>query len=102
MSGRVTLDPKSVSETLFVYFDFSDELGPTEIILTQAVAATVYSGEDDNPEDIIDGAATHSGKEASQSITGGLVGVTYQLACTITTDLGQILIKLAFLSIEDD
>lgn len=102
MSGKVVLDPKGVSETLFVYFDFSDELSPTELILTEDVEATVYSGTDATPSAIIDGAASHSGNEVSQSITGGVAGVTYQLKCSIGTDLGQLLVKLAFLTVEDD
>lgn len=102
MSGKVILDPKGVSETLFIYFNFADELSSTELILTHEVAATVYSGEDAAPEDIIDGSATHSGSEVSQSITGGLAGVTYLLACSIGTDQGQVLTKTAYLVVEDD
>lgn len=102
MSGRVILDPKGVSETLFVYFDFASEMAATETILTQLVEASVYSGTDAAPEDIIDGSASHSGTEVTQSITGGLVGVTYQLKCSVGTDANQVLVKLAFLTVEDD
>jgi len=102
VSGRIIFDTKPVSETATYQFDFSDEMVPEEVIFTQEVVATVYSGTDLTPEAIISGDASHSGSVVSQDITAGTVGVTYLLACSVGTSNGQILIKLAYLTVESD
>lgn len=90
---------KKVGETAPTTFDFTSQLGATETISTQVVAATVYSGVDANPSAIISGAATASGKIVSQVLTAGVSGVIYQLLCTITTSLGKTLQQASYLAV---
>lgn len=102
MSNQVFLPPKLVGESPILPFDFASRLGVTETISTQVVTATVYSGVDATPSSIISGSATASGTIVSQKVTAGVLGVIYQLACTITTSLGQTLLLTGFLAIVPD
>lgn len=100
--SRSILSPKQQGATKTTTFDFTSDLAIGETISTQVVAASVYSGVDGTPSGIISGVASASGAIVSQKITGGVVGVIYQLLCTITTSLGQTLIQSAFLTIIPD
>lgn len=102
MSGRVDLPPKYSGDTKTYQFDFSSQLTSGETISTQSVAATVYSGTDSSPSSIISGSASASGAVVSQKITAGTVGVIYELACTITTSLGQTLVLTGYLAVIPD
>lgn len=93
---------KSESETVLVDFDFAAGLGEGETLLGQDVAATVYSGTDAAPEDLIDGSATASGSVVQQSITGGVAGVQYLLTASVGTSAGQSLIITGYLTVESD
>lgn len=97
--GRVIFDPKRSGETVTLQFDFASRLAVSETISTQSVAASVYSGTDASPSAIISGSATASGTIVSQKITAGTIGVTYSLACTITTSAGQTLLMVGFLTV---
>lgn len=88
---RQALEPKFVGETADRVFDFTSSLAAAETISTQSVAASVYSGVDPSPGDLIDGAASASGAQVTQSLTGGVAGVVYALVCTVTTSLSQTL-----------
>lgn len=77
-------------------------LGAGETISTQSVAASVYSGTDASPSSIISGSASASGAVVSQKITAGVVGVLYELACTITTSAGQTLVLTGYLAVLPD
>lgn len=90
---------KKAGEVGPVTFDFTSSMAVTETISTQSVAATVYSGVDANPSAIISGAATASLKVVSQTLTGGVSGVIYQLLCTITTSLGKTLQQSSYLTV---
>jgi len=86
-------------------FDFSDELAIGETISTQAVTATVYSGTDASPSSLISGSASASGAVVSQNITTvsvGVVGVIYELLCSITTSASQTLKKIGLLAFIPD
>lgn len=91
MSGRVPFAGKYLGESPLVAFDFTSSLAIPETISTQTVTASVYSGVDSNPSALISGAASASGAIVTQKVTGGVVGVVYELLCTITTSLGQTL-----------
>lgn len=97
--GTQPLPLKKVGETAPVVFDFTAALATTETISTQSVAAVVYSGVDANPSAVISGAATANLKLVSQSVTGGVSGVIYQLTCTITTSLGKTLQQSAYFAV---
>ncbi len=100
--SRVTLQPKLAGETVATVFDFTSRLAATETISTQVVTATTYSGTDASPSSIVSGSASASGQKVTQKITGGTLGVTYVLLCTITTSASQTLELSAFLTIIPD
>lgn len=100
--SRVTFLPKLLGETVTETFDFTSRLAAAETISTQVTTATVYSGTDASPSSIISGSASSSGQKVTQKITGGTLGVTYLLLCTITTSASQTLELSAFLTIIPD
>lgn len=102
MSGRAIFDPKLLGETKVISFDFTSDLAIGETISTQTVVATTYSGTDASPSSIISGGASVSGAVVSQKVTGGVLGVMYELLCTITTSAGQTLQKSGFLAVSPD
>ena len=99
---RITLDGKPTGVTKNVQIDFTSQLAIGETISTQVVAATVYSGTDASPSAVISGAATASGAVVTQKITAGVVGVIYELLCTITTSASQTLELSAYLAAVPD
>lgn len=90
---RVTFPPLAAGEKRTVYFPFLAGLAVGETISTKVVAASVYSGTDASPEDLISGSAGSAGTTVSQLIDGtaAVLGVVYHLVCTITTSAGQTL-----------
>jgi hypothetical protein len=99
MSNRVPLGPKLVSETRQYSFNFLSRLSAGETILTGTCSASVYSGNDPTPSNIIQGAASINGPIVNQLITGGALGTIYEIACRVTTSLGQVLSLLGYLAI---
>lgn len=99
MSGRVTFAGKYAGETVKVTFDFTSMLASGETLSTEVVTATVYSGTDASPSSVISGAASASGAVVTQTITGGTLGVVYELKCTVTTSASQILILTGYFPI---
>lgn len=102
MTSRAILDPKLLGETKTETFDFTSSLAIGETISTQSVVASTYSGTDASPSSIISGSASSSGAIVSQKVTGGVLGVMYELLCTITTSAGQTLQQSGFLAIVPD
>jgi hypothetical protein len=99
MANREIFDAKPPTDTKIFYFDFTSNLAVGETISTQTVSATVWSGTDATPSNIISGSASASGAIVSQKITAGTLGVTYTILCTITTSLGQTLTQAGYLAI---
>lgn len=99
---RVDFSPKLLGEIYNVSFDFTSRLISGETLSTQIVAASVYSGTDASPSSLISGAASASGAVATQKITGGTVGVIYELKCTVTTSAGQTLVLVGLLPVISD
>ena len=97
--SRVILGSKYSGEILNVKFDFLSSLAPTETISTKIVTASVYSGVDPGPASLIAGAASSSGTVVTQKVLGGVMGVTYELLCSITTSTGQTLQQSGYLAI---
>ncbi len=100
--SRVVLPPKLAGDIKNVQFDFTSSLAIGETISTQAVTASVFSGTDAAPGNIIRGAASASGNIVTQKLTGGVVGVLYELLCSITTSLGQTVQLAAHLAVTQD
>ena len=82
-------------------FSFLSALAVAETISTQSVAATVFSGTDASPSDVVSGAASASGAVVTQTIdaTAAVAGVIYHLVCTITTSASQTLQAGGYLAI---
>ena len=95
-------EPKLVGETKNYSADFADDLGAGETISSKSVTASVYSGTDAVPSNIVSGAATSSGSIVSQNITGGVLGVVYKLVYQITTSVGRTLQKAGWLVVVQD
>lgn len=87
--SKIILENKTSGETVIETFNFTSRLALSETISTASTVAVVYSGTDASPSALISGAATISGQTVTQKVTGGVLGVTYRLTCTITTSLGQ-------------
>ncbi len=103
--GHLSFNPKHQGETCYPSqpFDFISVLAASETISTQVVTASVYSGVDANPSAIISGAAAvQNTTQVWQLFTAGVVGVIYELLCTITTSLGQTLSISAFMAVVPD
>lgn len=100
--SRVIFEGKLLGETSTVQFSFLSRLGASETISSASIAASVYSGTDAAPSAIINGSASIGGSTVSQSITGGTLGVTYELLCTANTSLSQVLQLSGFLVIMPD
>jgi len=95
----IILPSKPTGETITVVFPFLDILAFGESITGATVAATVFSGTDASPSDILVGLATSSAMQVIQMVGAGIAGVIYQLTCTITTSNSNILVKSANLAV---
>lgn len=82
-------------ELVIEQFDFTSQLAVGVTISTKVVLATVYSGTDVSPQDIVSGTATNAGAVVSQKVDASkaVIGVLYTLLCTVTTSDGQTLQK---------
>ena len=100
--SRVVQQPKKLSEVKQYFWDFSSYLQTSETISAQVVTATVYSGTDTSPSSLINGVATLSGNIVAQSLTGGVVGVMYNLQCKVTTSFSNTLVLNSFIVVEPD
>lgn len=97
--SRVTFPPKLASEKLALEFDFTSRLAASETISTKSVVAVVYSGSDPTPQNLIFGSATASGQVVTQLVRDGVLGVMYEVTCTITTSAGQTLQLAGYLAV---
>lgn len=93
---------KLLGETKFLSEDFASDLVIGVTISTKVVTASVFSGTDASPSTLISGAATSSGTVVSQKVTGGVLGVLYELLWQVTTSDGQTLQHASFLAIAPD
>lgn len=103
MTFRVDLPTKLAGETKnYNQFDFSGDLAASETISTKVVTATVYSGVDPSPSSLVSGSASSTGAVVSQILTGGVLGVIYEILCTVTTSAGQTLERVGYLAVVPD
>jgi len=101
-AGRVIFKPKHVSDTDTLKFNFISAMKPRDSILTKVVTASVYSGTDANPSNLIVGSALSNGTLVTQRVCNGVAGVVYELKCTITTASGNTLVMTGYLHVIAD
>ena len=99
MNNRIILDPKPAAVTRNEIFPFISGLAVGETITTANCFASVYTGTDPSPQSIVNGPATINGTSVIQSFTDGIEGNIYEVACLITTSLGQSLSLAAYYAI---
>ena len=92
---------KRTPETVNLTWDCTHLLVSGETISTAAITASVLSGTDANPQDIVSGSASIAGAKVTQTIVAGVDGVTYALICKITTSASQTLEIPARLKVTD-
>jgi hypothetical protein len=103
--GHLSFQPKRQSETCYTSqpFDFIASLQVGETINSCTTTATVYSGTDLVPGNILSGSpAIVNSTQVIQLITGGVVGVIYEISCKIITSLGQSVVLAGFMAIIPD
>lgn len=93
---------KDQTEIVPVNFDFTLPLGAATIstaVVDVSVLTADSTAADATPNNLKSGSAIISGKIVSQKLTGGVVGVTYHLRCTITTSDAQTITKAADIAV---
>jgi hypothetical protein len=92
------LTAKDELDVVPVVFDFTLQLGAATInsaSVAVSVVAAASTGSDANPNNLKSGLAAISGAKVSQMLTGGVVGVTYHLRCTIITSDSRTIVLAA-------
>lgn len=98
--NRITLPSKYSGDTLKQVFDFASMIVAGETISSAQTFCTVYSGVDSNPQIVVNGAATISGTQVTQSFTGGVEGTLYWVRCQVVTSASQTLNLQGVLAVE--
>ncbi len=103
--GHLNFQPKRQSETCYTSqpFDFIASLQVGETINSCTLNASVYSGTDPVPGNLLFGSpAIVNSTQVIQLVTGGVVGVIYEISCKILTSLGQNVVLAGFLAVIPD
>jgi hypothetical protein len=82
--------------------DFISKLQQGETISSATAAASVYSGSDPDASALITGSPSISGTVVYITVSGGVLGVTYEIRITATTSLGQQIPLTGYLSVVPD
>ena len=86
---QVPLEPKKISEDIYVFFNFFDQMEWGETIGTPVVTVDNFSGTDYNPSAILSGAAVVvEGTQVRQRIIDGMPGCLYLLTATVIGSSG--------------
>lgn len=93
MTRAVITPAKQSDGKIPIKFPFADQLQFGETISGQTVTCVVFSGTDDLPSNVLFGSPTLSGTTVTQIVTGGVVGVIYDLTCAVTGSGGHIYTK---------
>lgn len=101
MSYNEMFPAKNPLEAESYAFEFGDQLLFGETITGATVVASVFTGEDPTPSNIISGPPTISGTKISQLIIDGVDGVIYNLVAVANTSLSHVYSKSATLAIVD-
>jgi hypothetical protein len=82
-------------------FDFTSLLQEGETLASAVVSASVFSGTDTTPENLLDGDPEVDGVRVEQKITGGELGTVYTLLCQAGTCNGQVHSLAAYLALQE-
>lgn len=94
---------KDPAESLFCGFDYSNALDAGESISSATVAATLLSGTDASPGDILFGVPTIASGVVLQPFRGGVSGANYKLKCSATVGpTGRVLVLSAKLRVRTE
>ncbi len=96
MTYRAIFDAKIQGTAAQIVFDFASQLAYGETLSSASVAAVVHSGTDASASSFVSGSATRSGSKVTQAIANGVLGVTYNLICTVVTSTSRTLIQSGF------
>lgn len=80
------LSAKDYQETLPLRFDFTDALAGESIAALPTLTVEAEQQGDTTPNNLLQGSFVYTTKTVTQVITGGVVGVTYHLRCTVLTN----------------
>jgi len=97
----IILPLKDYREVLPLPVNFSDLLQFGESITGASVMASLFSGADPSPQNIVTGAAVITSNTVTQTISAGVVGTTYTLAFIVTTSNSHNYVKIGQLSVID-
>ena len=96
-TGR-SWDVANPTESQVYSYDFINDLGTGETLVTASFALTVLEGTDNTPSSRLTGVSGINGSVASQRVQFLNAGVVYVLACTVTTSLSNTITLSAKLS----
>ena len=99
---RIEFPSKPLSEVVSLAVDFISRLASGEVINSGSVVASLYTGTDTNPSEILDGATSVQGSQLVQSVGAGVLGNIYELAYTAVTSLNQRLVITGYLAVVPD
>ena len=95
------MDYKTPDEIVDLTFDYTDNLGVGETIISAVVTAHVKRGIDETPEDTLSGVPTVASPVVYQRVQSGLDRVTYAYKCLADTSTGRKLELDGFLPVRD-
>jgi hypothetical protein len=99
--GRVIWEPKLQGESRNYAFDLTSIFEAGKSVTSIQVLAVVYSGDDDNPQLIVNGIPMIQGTQVIQNFTGGVTGTVYEVACVFRTG-SEVLMQAAYLAVIQD
>lgn len=94
-----TFSDKDPAEIVPVTFDFSRGVGAGATVAVDSVSVAVVAGTDNDPSNLLQGAATSDGAVAVQWVKAGMDGTDYKLRCTVVASDGQTLVLAAILPV---
>lgn len=98
--NQLTFLAKAVGETQPYVVNFSDRLQFGESINGAAVSVSVFSGTDPSPNSLLSGSATYdTSGNVTQVLTGGIVGVIYNITYLVTGTASHNYLKQGQLAI---
>jgi|VirMetMinimDraft_7_1064189.scaffolds.fasta_scaffold72043_1 flagellar biosynthesis protein FliR len=99
MNNRSIFNAKTASEIVAVTFDFASEYAVGETCTSASVTAVVYSGADPDASSLVATSPSLSQTRVTQTLTGGVAGVTYSLTATALSSAGKTRSMTGFVSV---